>query len=329
MGQALLIKEREEMSFSAEVKNELARIDPEKECCSLAEITGFLRVAGILKLYGGGRYGVLIDTDNPAIARHYKKLIKSYFKVDPKLQVAKSENANLSDKKRYILDIGPEEMSEQILRETGILFVKQGKDCFSEGIADGIVRTKCCKRAFLRGAFLGAGTMSDPKKGYHLEIVCKYKDTANDLRRMINTFEKLSAKVTERKGKYVVYIKTSQYIRDTLAIMEAHSHVLMMDDTMLTKQLKGNAVRLSNCDNANTDRALDAAEFQLKAINKIKEEKGLDSLSPKLRAVAELRLKYPEDNLTQLGERLEPPLKKSGMSGRMEKIIGISGLSKK
>lgn len=317
------------MSFSAEVKKELARIEPEKDCCKLAEITGFLRVAGILKLYGGGKYGVMIDTDNPAIARHYKKLIKAYFKVDPKLQVGSSENANLSDKKRYILDIGPEGMSEQILRETGILFVKQGRDCFSEGIADNIIKTKCCRKSFLRGAFLGSGTMSDPKKGYHLEIVCKHKNTANDLRKLINTFEDLSAKTMERKGKYVVYIKSSQYIRDTLAIMGAHSHVLDMDEIMITKHLKSNAVRMSNCDNANTDRTLDAAESQIEAIKLIQKNKGFDALPPKLREMAELRLNFPEASLSQLGEMMNPPLKKGGVNGRLKKIMEISGLSKK
>ena len=312
------------MSFASEVKNELARLEPEKECCKLAEITGFLRVAGTVRLFGGGKYGIGIDTDNAAIARHYKKLLKSYFGVDPELAVGEPKNINLNKKKRYLLNIGPEEMSEQILRETGILFVKQGRDCFSEGIAPGIIKGKCCKKAFLRGAFLGAGTMSDPAKGYHLEISCKYQDTAGDIRKMVNTFEDLSAKVTLRKGKYVLYIKNAGYIRDTLAIMGAHSHVLLMDEIMIKRQFRGEAVRITNCDNANTDRALDASQAQIDAINKLLKTGDYDSLPPKLREVAAARLAHPEYSLTQLGEILDPPLKKSGVNGRIQKLMELA-----
>ena len=171
--------------------------------------------------------------------------------------------------------------------------------------------------------------MSDPLKSYHFEIVCKYKDTANDLRRLINTFDDLSAKVAERKDKYVVYIKRSQYIRDVLAIIGAHSHVLKMDDIVLGKLLKGDARRMANCDNANMDRAVEAAALQLRAIQIIAERDGLDSLPPKLREVADLRLSHPDYSLTQLGDLVKPPIKKAGMNGRMQKLINLAGLSKK
>ena len=262
------------MSFAAETKNELARIEPEKKCCMLAEIAGFLRVSGSLRLAGGGKFKIVITTENPAVARHYKKLIKEYFQVDTELEV---EDAPPPKKGRiYMLAISPEMRSEQILRETGILMVREGNNYISDGIFDGLIRSKCCKKAYLRGIFMGAGTMNDPAKSYHLEFVCASKNLAMDLRKMINSFVDLSAKVVQRKENYIVYMKNSEYISDTLAIMGAHTQVFAFEDVKIKKELVNNAVRITNCDNANTDRTLDASQRQISAIRKIENAKGLE-----------------------------------------------------
>ncbi|MBO4234944.1 MAG: DNA-binding protein WhiA [Firmicutes bacterium] len=307
------------MSFSSEVKNELARIDPEKNCCQLADISGFLRTAGSLKLEGGGKFKIVVVTSDPAIARHYKKLIKNYFGTPTELEI--EEGGNLGKGHRYMLSIGPEDRSEQILREAGILMVRQGNNYISDGIYDGIIRSKCCRKAYLRGMFLGSGTISDPVKAYHLEIVCNTKSLANDLCKMINSFVDLSAKTVERKGKYVVYMKKAAYISDTLAIMGAHSHVLKLEDVMIRKQMRGEAARATNCDSANTDRTLDAAEHQIEAIARLRAAGRFDQLPYKLREMAELREANPEASLAELGEMLEPPLKKSGVNNRLKKIL--------
>lgn len=307
------------MSFSSEVKNELARIEPEKNCCQLAEISGFLRTAGSLRLEGGGKFRIVVSTTDPAIARHYKKLLKSYFGTPAELEI--EEGGNLGKSHKYMLSIGPEEKSEQILRETGILMLRQGNNFISDGIYDGIVKSKCCRKAYLRGVFLGSGTVSNPSKAYHLEIVCGSKVLARDLCKLINTFVDLSAKTVERKGKYIVYMKKAAYISDTLAIMGAHSHVLALEDVLIRKQMRGDAARMTNCDSANTDRVLDAAEQQIKAINKLKENGAYEALPYKLREIAELRIDNPEASLTELGEMLEPPLKKSGVNNRLKKLL--------
>lgn len=307
------------MSFSSDVKSELARIEPEKNCCQLAEISGFLRCAGSLRLAGGGKFRIVVSTGDPAIARHYKKLIKNYFAVDTELEIGKG--GNLGKAHKYMLSIGPEERSEQILRETGILMVRQGNNYISDGIYDGIIKSKCCRKAYLRGMFLGSGTISDPNKSHHLEIVCGSKVLANDLCKMINTFVDLSAKVTERKGKYVVYMKRAAYISDTLAIMGAHAHVLNMESVLVKRQMRGEATRITNCDNANTDRILDASENQIAAIKLLKERDIFESLPPKIREIGDLRLNNPDASLTQLGELLDPPLKKAGANARMKKLM--------
>lgn len=312
------------MSFSSDVKNELARIEPEKNCCKLSEISGFLRTSGSLKLAGGGKFRIVVETGDPAIARHYKKLIKEYFGVSSELEIG--EKGNLNKSRRYMLSIGSEDRSEQILRETGILMVRQGNNYISDGIYDGIIKSKCCRKAYLRGMFLGSGTITDPTKGYHLEIICGSKVLATDLCKLINTFVDLSAKMVERNGKYVVYMKNSAYISDTLAIMGAHAHVLELENVLISKQIKGKATRLTNCDTANADRILDASEAQISAIESLKSSGKYDGLSGKLKDIAELRLMNPDASLSQLGEMLDPPLKKSGVNGRIKKIMEAAGM---
>lgn len=311
------------MSFAAETKNELARIEPEKKCCQLAEIAGFLRVSGSLRLAGGGRFTIVITTENPAVARHYKKLIKEYFQIDTELEVGDSPGPKKG--RVYLQTIGPEMRSEQILRETGILMVREGNNYISDGIFDGLIRTKCCKKAYLRGIFMGAGTVNDPSNSYHLEFVCASKTLANDLRKLINSFVDLSAKVVPRKDSYIVYMKNSEYISDTLAIMGASSKVFIFEDVKIKKSFVNNAVRMTNCDNANTDRTLDAAQRQLAAIKKIEAVRGIDWLPEKLRLAARLRLENPEASLLQLAEMMDPPMKKSGINNRFKKIEEIAG----
>ena len=129
------------MSFASETKNELARIVPEKKCCMLAEIAGFMRMAGSIRLAGGGKFRIVMTTGNPAVARHYKTLIKTYFSVDAGLEMGQDQQS-LKRGHVYMLSIGPEDLSEQILRETGILMVKEGMNFISDGIYDGLIKTK-------------------------------------------------------------------------------------------------------------------------------------------------------------------------------------------
>ena len=311
------------MSFASETKNELARIEPEKKCCQLAEISGFLRVAGSLRLAGGGKFRIVITTENPAIARHYKKLIQEYFGIETRLEIGESAAVGKSRNSRhyaYSITIDPENLSEQILRETGILLIKEGNNYISDGIYSGIIKTKCCRKAYLRGLFMGTGTMSDPEKSYHLEFVCHSETLANDLKKMINSFVDLSAKVARRGNSYIVYMKKADYIRDTLAIMGASSQVFSMEETRIKKSMISDAKRIANCDTANLDRSVDAAMRQLDAIRKIEETRGLAWLPEKLQEVARLRVENPYISISALGELCDPPLKKSGINNRLKKI---------
>ncbi len=315
------------MSFSSQTKGALARVVPTKKCCMLAEITGFLRVAGSLRLVGGGKFTIVASTENPAIARHYKTLIREYFGSNAGIEVGNSQvpgKARGSYRYRYSLVIRPDEKSLQILRETGMILIKEGNDFLSDGIYQPIIRNKCCKKAYFRGLFLGVGTMSDPRKSYHLEFVLNSSQVAQDLKRLIGSFVDLSAGLIERGEEHVVYMKRAEYISDMLGIMGANEAMLEFENIRIGRGLRREVNRISNCDNANVDRTLSAAEQQIKYIELIDAKLGLDNLDPVLRETAQLRLELPGASLTDIGEALRPPIKKPGVSKRFAKLKEIA-----
>lgn len=316
------------MSFATETKNELARIEPKKECCELAEIAGFMRFAGRLGLAGLGKFKIVMTTPNLAVVRHYKKLIKEYFEVDIKIEVGRSEgfarNSKGTKANEYTLTIGPEENSEMILREVGILIVRGGMNAISDGIYDGLIKTKCCRKSYLRGAFLATGKINSPEKGYHFEITANTENQAKDLRRLMNSFVDISAKTVERKKGYGVYLKAREQIADTLAIMGASKQYFDFLDVIMRKDLMSQARKAENLDIANVDKAVRAASAQIESIRKIIDKKGLDYLSPKLQEVATARLDNPDIGIEDLGKILDPPLSKSGVNNRLRKITEIA-----
>lgn len=306
------------MSFSFEIKNELSRLAIEKKCCMLAEIAGFIRFCGSIRLVGLGKFEVVMSTENLAVIRHYKTLIKEYFDIDSK--VGESEKHSIKKTVTYELRIGSENGSEQVLREVGILMVKEGSNTISDGIYEGIIKTKCCKRSYLRGAFLASGTISEPEKSYHFEILCNTGKLAMDMAKLLNSFSMINAKIVERRKKYGVYVKDAEQIADILKIMEVSSLLFKFEDVRVLKQIKNKSNRLRNCDTANLKKTVITAERQITAINKLVEKKMLAGLDRKLVDIAMLRLENPDASLEELGEMLDPPLKKSGVNHRLKKL---------
>ena len=192
------------MSFASETKNELARMLPEKKCCMLADIAGFMRLAGSIRLVGGGRFEIVMMTSNLAVVRHYKTLIRNYFSVD--IGIGVEQGNTLEKSSNYILSIGTGDRSEQILREAGILMVKEGMNFISDGIYDGIIKTKCCRKSYLRGAFLASGTVSNPEKGYHFELHTSTETQARDLREGYSTVLRISVRGSLQEKKGSAYI---------------------------------------------------------------------------------------------------------------------------
>lgn len=310
------------MSFSVEVKNEISRRLPEKKCCEIAEISGFMRIAGSLMLSGKGRMGISMSTENPAIARHIKTLFTKYYGISIELLVGQggfNKNQHL-----YEMVARPENNAEQILRESGILTVKEGSNNISNAISDNLIKTKCCRKSYLRGLFLAGGTLSDPNKGYHFEITADNEALAMDIKRLLNSFVDIHAKVSKRKESWVVYIKDSEQIKDILNILGAHSQLLEFENVRILKEVRNEANRINNCEFANMDKAINAANKQIDAINHIKNTIGIDALPSKLLDTALVRLENPESSLVELGELLNPPIKKAGVYHRLKKIEQIS-----
>ena len=312
------------MSFSSDLKGELSRVVPDKKQEELAEIAGFLRVSASMRLAGGGNFTIVCNTESPAIARHYKKLIKRYFGSTARLSVGESMVPGKSNENRYILTVSPEEKSQQILRETGLLLIREGYDYLSDGIYPEVVRSKGSKKAYLRGIFLGCGSMSDPRKGYHLEFVLTSEQTAQDLRKLIGSFVDLSAKVSRRNKQYVVYMKRADYISDMLALMGAGGAMMEFENIRIYRGQRGIAQRHDNFDYANMDRTLTAAQEQLAWIRAVDAKYGLENIPPELREVARVRLEQPEASLAEIGEALNPPIKKPGVSKRFAKLRDLA-----
>ncbi len=312
------------MSFAAETKNELARIIPEKKCCQLADIAGFMRIAGSIGLAGKGMFSFSMSTPNLAVVRHYKQLLKEYFGVDVSIGKGSQSMVGSGRGSLYTISLEADEMTQQILREVGILMVREGMNSFSDEIYNGIIKTKCCRKSFLRGAFLAGGTVSNPEKGYHFEIDTSSEHIARDIRRICNTFTDISAKVVQRKRGYGVYLKAREQVRDMIAIMGASSQFFEFDNVIMMKDIISQTRRENNFDNANIDKTLRTAEHQIACIKKIEEARGLESLSPKLQEAARARLEHPELDIKELGSIMDPPLSKSGINNRLRRITDIA-----
>jgi hypothetical protein len=188
---------------------------------------------------------------------------------------------------------------------------------------DIIIQQTCCKRAFIRGAFLAAGSISDPNKGYHFEIVCNTKPQAQLLAKAMKAFE-IRAKVVERSGKFVVYLKEGAQIVEVLRVMEAAHSVMDLENIRVVKEVRGSINRKVNCETANIGKTVSAAVRQIEEINRIEEKLGLENLPVQLQEIARVRLAYPDTPLADLGQLLEPPIGKSGVNHRFKKLAAIA-----
>ena len=182
---------------------------------------------------------------------------------------------------------------------------------------------QCCRRAFLRGAFLGAGTLTHPEKSYHFEWKAEDERLAQTLEKLLEKCE-LPYQSYLRKGQRVIYLKGAQQISDMLAVMGAGSSVLEMENIRINKQLRAAATRAANCDEHNSEKMLDAGQKQAEAIRRISLARGLFTLPPALREVARLRVENPDLSLKELGEMMDPPVGKSGVNHRLRRLMEIA-----
>jgi DNA-binding protein WhiA len=213
--------------------------------------------------------------------------------------------------------------AEAILKATGLLYSEDGKMQLKKRIYSPVVSSICCRRAYIRGAFLSVGSVNDPEKNYHMEFVLADEFSAEQLKELINSFG-LDAKVVERKEHFVVYLKEGEQIVDLLNIMEAPLALMDLENVRIMKEMRNDINRKVNCETANLNKVVGAAVKQLEDIEYIEEKIGLSSLPEQLEEIARLRLEYPDKSLKELGSFLSTPVGKSGVNHRLRKISNIA-----
>ena len=302
------------MSFSNEIKNELAHLEQKKKCCEIAELAGLVRMDGTILIGSRKGIGLELTTENAAVARKAFKGLKKLFNVETEITVQRRNR--LKKNNVYLVRVPGQPKVMNLLDTLGLM--KDGL-MYNPEISSTLVKKECCKRSYLRGVFLGAGSLSDPMNSYHLEIVANSEEYADSLVHLIETFG-LHPKISSRKNVLLVYLKESEQIADLLNIICAHQALLELENIRVQKEVRNQVNRLVNCESANMNKTIDAAVRQKSNIEFVLKYYGLEKLNDGLRAVAEARLEYPEVSLKELGTLMDPPLGKSGINHRMRKL---------
>lgn len=300
------------MSFAAQTKKELTMVENQDVCCERAELSALIRMNGSVHL--SSRKVILdISTENAAIARRIYSLLKKNFEVHTELLVRKK--MRLKKNNVYIVRI-PAKVQE-ILKDLNI--VSEGF-MFNQGIDKAMIKKSCCKRAYLRGAFLAGGSVNNPEgSSYHLEISCMYEEHCGALVSLANKFE-LNARCIERKKGFIFYIKEGEKIIELLNIIGAHQALFKFEDVRIMRDMRNSVNRIVNCETANLNKTIGAAVRQIDNIRFLQKEMGLENLPEKLREVAEIRMQHPDMNLKEVGEMLKGAVSKSGVNHRLRKI---------
>lgn len=309
------------MTFSSATKNEISKIAVTNKCCQLALLSALIKMNGTLQIQGIDRIGIILSTENASTARMMFSLLKSCFKINTKVVVRK--NRHLKKNNNYTLYIDSAMGSHEILKMTGILKESNSGMRLNHKIPHYLIKKTCCRKAYLRGIFLGGGSISDPEKTYHLELVTNNESFAEDIKELMNIYQ-LGAKVVMRKGSFVVYIKEGENIVNYLNIIGAHCALLKLENIRIYKEMRNNVNRIVNCETANLDKTLNAALRQINNIKYIKNTIGLDKLPEGLAEIAELRLEFRDATLKELGEMMSPPIGKSGVNHRLRKLDRIA-----
>ncbi|ROR28545.1 hypothetical protein EDD66_104131 [Mobilisporobacter senegalensis] len=309
------------MSFSMEVKEELSNHIPPARHCQIAEIAAIFSLCGRILISDKDKYTIKIHTENLSVARKYFSLIRKTFNTIPEVSIRR--NVNAAKSKVYIITVKEDDTSLKILKATKLMddSGQIGEDLSIR--SNLVIQNACCKRAFIRGAFLSSGSISDPEKTYHFEIVVTTHGKAIQLKAIINSFN-IDAKIVIRKKYYVVYVKEGSQIVDILNVMEAHVALMNLENVRIVKEMRNSINRQVNCETANINKTVVAATKQIDDILYIKNTVGLSEVSEGLEEIAALRIEYPEASLKELGALLSPPIGKSGVNHRLRKLSIIA-----
>lgn len=305
------------MSFSSRVKDELSRQIQSARHCQIGEIAAIISLCGRILISEDNQYCIKIHTENVAVARKYFTLLKKTFNISTDVSIRR--NVYLKKNRVYSVIIGSNEDARKVLQTTKLLDEYGEIEENLSVVKNLVIQNPCCRRAFIRGAFLAAGSISDPEKFYHFEIVCTAQAKAKQLTSIIATFG-IDAKIVIRKKYYVVYIKEGSQIVEILNVMEAPVALMELENIRILKEMRNSVNRQVNCETANIGKTVSAAVKQIEDITYIRDAIGFDGLSENLEEIARLRLDKPEATLKELGEALDSPVGKSGVNHRLRKL---------
>lgn len=319
------------MSFSVDVKNEIAGIIPAQDHCMVSELAAYIMMCGKVLYTEGSGYSIRIITENQQVADKFQTLLKACYDYEPRVFVKWNETRRKSGSYTVIID--DDDIARDIIISAGYE-TAGGEEKTGEWTPDSttefefvpseeIFYDNCCRRAFVRGTFLCGGNISNPEKFNHLEIVCTQAQKADFLLSTLQSFE-VAAKTVIRKKYYVVYVKETEQIEDIINICEAHKSLLELEEIRVIKEVRNSINRQVNCEAANINRTVNAAVKQIEDIEYIDKKVGLETLGEGLRDLAKLRLENTEVSLKELGEMLNPPVGKSGVNHRLRKISEIA-----
>ncbi len=292
------------MAFSHNVKDELIRLDPHTDCCKESETLAALALAARLT-----PHGILLNTSYPSYAARWAGQITSLSGAKPVLRREGGHHqVALED--------------TDACARMGVLLERHGFDPLTHALSASSFGSPCCRRAALRGMFLAGGSIGDPGKGYHLEIISRYEAPVQLAARLMRT-EGIRPHLAARQPFYMVYLKDGSHLADFLRATGAHAALLSFETLRVEKDMRNAVNRVVNCDTANSTRVANASARQLDLLREMDRNGGLSVLPEDLREAARVRLAHPGLSIRELGERLSPPIGKSGMSHRLRKLEQI------
>ena len=296
------------MSFSSDVKKELANYSC-NDCCLRAELYAMIKFKGILKLSYNG-LGVSIVTSLNALARRIVFLFKKIYNI--KLEIIAMKQLKLDKKTLYVLDLTN---ATDVLVDLKIM---NSDRSFNEKVNNSLFRNECCKASVVRGAFLVKGSVNDPNiSNYHLEIVLSEYEDAKFIQKILDEVY-ISAKISESKKGYIVYVKKSEQIGDFLKFVGAINSLFAFEDSRIKRDYSNYVNRIINCDIANAEKVIVNAKKQISQIKYLQKYYGFVNFTQRLMDAVMLRSKFPESSLSELSENSEEVtgkyISKSGLS---------------
>lgn len=307
------------MSFSSDTKEEIIHHYPGSECCLIAELSAILHLSGSISI--GSETSLVIHTENPALARRCFQIIKKLYNIIA--EVTAKDNQHFNKGHLYMLTITGEKNTRTVLKSCGLMKDEDEFVSLVAGIDANLIKKKCCKRAFIKGTFLGAGSVANPEKNYHLEFIVPNEDFCTGFQKILSGFG-LNPKVVIRKDNHIIYIKDGEGIVELLHLIGANNAILNLENVRILKQVRNGVNRAVNCETANLQKTLNASYRQAENIKYIEKMIGFEKLSPQLREIAELRMEYPDATLQELSDMLNFSIGKSGVNHRLRKLEEIA-----